>query len=233
MTAPEVLYQDRVTLLGMTGCGKSTVARGLFLAMPGPRLVIDPADSDATSVTGAHTVHGPTRDGKLTDDELRKLTSELEAHRADDTLRFVPGDPERLQEYQAVYSWAYNRFPRRVWLDEARMAAPATGVPPAVIRYLLWGRKRQLGHQACHTRPVEVSRNLIAQAEHLLLWNLPHPADRRLIAEVIGMDWRELGELMDTLEPAAGSPTATGFLWYCVRQPRDLIKSTPLDLARG
>lgn len=229
--APEVLYQDRVTALGMTGCGKSTVMRALALSAPGPLLIVDPADSDATAVPGAVTVHGVPRDGKLTEAELRALTAQLEEHREADRLRFVPGDPERVQEYQAVYAWAFNRFPRRTWLDEARLAAPATGAPPAVTRYLLWGRKRQLGHQACHTRPVEVSRNLIAQAEHLLLWNLPHPADRKLIAEVLGMDWRELGAQMDALEKADGSPTATGFLWWSVRNPRQLLVCPPLEVA--
>lgn len=218
MTAdgPAIRYQDRLFLTGMTGCGKSTVARALFLSAAAPRLVIDPADSALTMIPGSVTVRGP-RDRHLRGTDVeRAVLRALAPHAAADTVRFVPGNPARREEYDAAYVWAFAHYPRYVWLDEAGLAAPANGCPPALAAYLVQGRKRQLGHLAAHTRPVDVAVDLYAQASHVLMWTLPHADDRKRLAATLGVTSADLSDALAGLERVPGG-TATGFAWWDVR----------------
>lgn len=179
------------------------MARALFLSAAAPRLVIDPADSSLTAIDGAVTFRDPARPP---------------ADAA--TARFVPVDPFDADAYDAVYRWAFARFPRFVWLDEAGMAAPAKGAPRAVRQYVVQGSKRGLGHLACHTRPREVDRNLIAQAAHVIVFDLPNPDDRRQIADVAGV-------APAVLERAMAELGEHEFLWWDQRQ-RSLTACPPL-----
>lgn len=176
-----IRYADRVFVVGATGTGKSTLARQIFETVAEPRLVIDPADSSLTAgLAGVATVRGDG-DGASVGTLLRDGFAQA------GTVRFVPGQPTEPDEYDAAYRWAFDRFPRYVWLDEAGIAAPASGCPRNVSRYLVQGRKRQLGHLACHTRPRDVTRDLIAQAQHVFAFDLPNPDDLAHIAKIVGV----------------------------------------------
>jgi hypothetical protein len=175
---------------GRSGSGKSLLARAIFLSAAAPRLIIDPADSDLTDVDGAVTFRDPKRPP---------------ADAA--TARFVPSDPGDRDAYDAVYRWAFERFPRYTWLDEAGIAAPAQGGPRWLNTYIVQGRKRALGHVACHPRPREVNRNLIAQAAHVFVFDLPNPDDRRHLADLMGLPVAELDADLAALPEF-------GFLWW-------------------
>lgn len=154
----------------------------MFLSAAGPRLVIDPADSSLTAIEGAETFRDPRR-------------FPLGAA----TARFVPVDPDDLDAYDAVYAAAFESFPRMVWADEAGAILPATRQPPAGRRYVVQGAKRMLGHLAVHTRPREVYRGLIANASHLLVFQLPNPDDRAHLAKMAGLSPVAFGALLDQL----------------------------------
>lgn len=151
--------------------------------------MIDPADSNLTDVPGAVTFRDPARSTNA------KGESWIEAA----TARFVPSDPNDLDAYDRVYAWCFDRFPRMVWIDEAGFVMPAHGTPNNPNRYLVQGAKRMLGHMACHTRPREINRNLIAQAQHLMVFDLPNPADRKHIAEIAGIPPDQMEDLMGQL----------------------------------
>lgn len=185
-----VRYSDRLLVVGRTGTGKSHLARALFLSSTAPRLVIDPADSDLTQVPGAVLTRDPRR---------------WPADAA--TVRYVPRDPFDLDAYDAIYRVAFARWPRWVWLDEAGIAAPAQGAPRALRLVIVQGRKRQIGHLACHTRPREIDRNLIAQAAHLVIFPLSNVDDRQLIAGQIGIARPDLDRALAALPEF-------GFLWW-------------------
>jgi len=179
-----------VAILGTTGSGKSRLARQLFLTAAAPRLVIDPVDSDTTSVPGAVTVRDPSR-----------------LDPAAPTQRFVPRDPYDLDAYDAVYRWVGANYPRYVWCDEAGIAFPVRSTPRGAAVILTQGRKRSIGHLACHTRPRELDPNIVAQAEHLAVFALPVPDDRRRIAELAGLAPATLDQLVTSLP-------LYGFLWW-------------------
>jgi hypothetical protein len=179
-----------VFLTGATRTGKSTLAKALFLSAAAPRLVIDPADSSLTSIDGAVTFSDPRRPPK---DAA--------------TARFVPADPADRDAYDAVYRWAFANFPRYVWLDEPDQAAPANGWPRHVNTYVVQGAKRMLGHLACATRPRNVMVSLIANAQHVIAFDLPHPSDRRHLAELAGIP-------PAVLEAEMAALPQYGFLWW-------------------
>jgi hypothetical protein len=185
-----IRYEDRIFVTGRTGTGKSVLAQRVFLSAAAPRLIIDPADSELTDLPGAVTFSNAARPPVDTP-----------------TARFVPRDPADRAAYDAVYRWAFERFPRFVWLDEASQVAPAHGGPRWLNTYLVQGRKRGLGHLTCHARPREINRNLIAQANHVFIFDLPNPDDRRHLADLIGLPVAEL-------EADLAALAEHGFLWW-------------------
>lgn len=211
-----IRYSDRVFVVGATGTGKSELARHVFGTVAEPRLVIDPADSSLTNgLPGVQTVRG-TGDPAEVGPRLRHGFAQAS------TVRFVPGMPTAPDEYDAAYGWVFDRFPRYVWLDEAGIAAPASGCPRNVSRYLVQGRKRQLGHLACHTRPRDVTRDLIAQAQHVMIFDLPNPDDVAHVAKIVGVP------VADLEREVRGLPEH-GFLHFDQRE-RELTVCPPLPL---
>jgi energy-coupling factor transporter ATP-binding protein EcfA2 len=187
-----VAYQDRVILLGRSNSGKSQLARAIFVAAKGPKLIVDPQGSETTRVPGAVTFRDPRRPP---DAAVR---------------RFVPIDPADLDAYDEVYRWVLLRsYPSYVWCDEAGDVFPVRRTPPNARRLLTHGRKRQIGHVATHTRPRELDPNLIAQAAHVVVFQLPNPADRRHVADVAGVEPARLDELLGELPPF-------GYVWHDV-----------------
>lgn len=137
------------------------------------------------------------------------------------TTRFVPTDPYDMDAYDALYRAMFASFPRYVWADEAGIVLPVAGVPKGARILLVQGRKRSIGHLALHTRPREVDSNLIAQAAHVAVFDLPNPDDRKRVAELCGIPPRELDGMV------AGLPEH-GFLWWAQRD-RALTICAPLD----
>lgn len=198
-------------IVGTTGSGKSHLARRLArsAARQGPLLIIDPAGSSLTDLPGAVTFSDPTT-----------ATNHAGAQWARARIaRFVPHNPYDLDAYDAVYRWAWQArtdegtpAPRFIWCDEAGMVLPARGAPKGGGRVLVQGRKRQLGHLACHTRPRDIHRDLIAQTQHLAIFALPNIDDRRHIAELAGIPAPQLETAMAALGPYE-------FLWWSIGRP--------------
>ena len=192
-----IRYEHRLFLTGATRTGKSTLARGLFLEAAAPRMVIDPHDTALTVIKGAVTFSDPAR---ATNDRGERWTTAA-------TARFVPDDPGDLDAYDQLYRWAFAHYPRYVWLDEAAEAMPANNCPRGAHRYVAQGAKRALGHLACHSRPREVARSLIAQAQHLFIFDLPNPDDHAHLAAAAGIP-------PATLSGHLAALPRFGFLWW-------------------
>jgi len=181
---------DRLLVTGRTGSGKSYLARKIFEASPTPRLLIDPKDGETTAY--AVTFSDPSR---LPDSPV---------------ARFVPRDPLDLDAYDRLYGSVFVSGPRTVWLDEARYAAPANGIPPNVGRVVTQGRSKGIGHIACTQRPVWFAPELLSEAEHVITFATSHPRDLDTISGVLSMAPRRFGSLL-------GELSTHGFTWYDVR----------------
>lgn len=191
-------------MTGATGSGKSHLTRSIFLTAQGNRTIIDPVDSDLTKVPGARTF----RD-----------VSKWEHYR-EGTSRFVPRDPQDIDEYNELYRRIHAGGSRYVWVDEGGFVFPVRRAPRTGVLVLLQGRKRMLGQITCHTRPREIDPNVISQAQHVAMFSTPLPDDRQRLAELIGLVPRELDQLLEELPEF-------GFLWWNQRD-RQLTLVDPL-----
>lgn len=178
--------------------------------------MIDPVGSDLTHTPGCVTFSDP---GRATN---RAGESWTEAA----TARFVPSDMDDLDAYQALYSRIFAEAragrPRWVWLDEAEYVMPATARNRAARKLVIQGRKLPTGHLACNPRPVNVDRNLIAQAAHVFVFSTPDRDDRAILAKNMGVP-------VPTFEAAHLELCEYGFLWWQQR-PRLLTILDPLKL---
>lgn len=194
---PAIRYEDRIFVTGMTASGKSTLARRLFLASGGRRLLIDPKGEEHDVAAGMVTFTDPTR---ATNDQGVSWRDAA-------TARFVPPDPYDLGAYSTLYDWIFANGPRWVWLDEAGFALPSSGGNKGGRRVLSQGRSKGIGHLACHTRPRRVDVDLIAQSAHVFVFTLPSIDDRKTIAENIGVPVALLEQHHAELQPH-------GYLWW-------------------
>jgi hypothetical protein len=210
-----VAYRDRIFISGITESGKSQLARRLFLAADRrrPKMIIDPQMSDTTNVPGAVSFQDPRNVPRVA------------------IARFVPNDPADLDAYNALYGWMLRPssddktpafFPGYVWCDEAGDVFPVRRTPRDVRRLLTHGRKREIGHIATHTRPRELDPNVIAQARHVITFDLPNPADRKHIADIVGLDPLVFAGELGKLE-------AFEYLWYD-RRAKTLTRHPALKL---
>jgi hypothetical protein len=214
---PAIRWEDRIFLCGTTSSGKSTFARQLYLGAAGPRLVVDPVGSDLTVLPGSVTFSDPIRPTNRAGERWADA-----AH-----ARFVPNDPDDLDAYQALYQRVFEdgRTRRRhwwVWCDEAEFVLPSTGKNRAGRKLLIQGRKLPTGHLACNPRPVNVDRNLIAQAAHVFVFSTPDRDDRAILAKNMGVP-------LEVFEDAHAQLVEYGFLWWQQRA-RKLIISKPVRL---
>ena len=182
---------DRLLLTGRTGTGKSYLARRIFEGSPTPRLLIDPKNGETTAY--AVTFSDPSR---IPDEPV---------------TRFVPRDPTDLDAYDRLYGRIFDGGPRTVWLDEARYAAPATGIPQNVGRVVTQGRSRGIGHIACTQRPVWFAPELLSESEHVLSFATHNPKDIATLAGVMSLAPAALAGLISEL-------AKHGFSWFDVRE---------------
>ncbi|MFA5711811.1 hypothetical protein [Mycolicibacterium sp.] len=127
------------------------------------------------------------------------------------TVRFVPTDPFDYDVYDAVGRWIFNHYPRYVWLDEAGIIAPHQGAPKAIRQLVVQGRKRSIGMLALHTRPREVDRALISNSAHVIAFPLVNSDDRRHLADLAGVGYRDLDDTMGQLDEFE-------FIWWDQRR---------------
>ncbi len=194
---------DRVFVVGTTGAGKTTLARRLFESMPPPRLLVDPKAEVSTAYAVTFSDPGRIPDGPV--------------------ARFVPADPADLDIYDRLYRSTFAAGPRSVWLDEARIAAPANRCPQGIVTLITQGRSRGIGHLAAAQRPVHVARELISESEHLIVFRTGHPADLDVVAGIAGMAPRDFaGHLRRCPD--------YGFVWYDARASRLTIVRGKVEL---
>ena len=132
----------------------------------------------------------------------------------------MPRDPTDWDEYDAVYRWAFDHFPRYLWCDEAGDVFPSHGGPRQPARLIGQGRKRELGHLACHYRPIDCSRKLVSQAAHVMVFDTPAATDRKYLADNMGVD-------RDTFEQLHAALPQYGFLHFD-RRAKTLTPCAPL-----
>lgn len=214
-TLPQIRLNDRIAIFGRTGTGKSILAHSLFRSIPIPqtehqaetrpfwRMCIDVTDS---IFDDAATFYDPSA-----------IPWEVSF-----SLRFVPDVANLSQSIDELYVGIMLHGDCWTWLDEANEVSTSHSTVPGLRRVLLQGRKFQIGHCAVTPRPVDISRSIITQSEHLFVFPLTDPKDRARVAENVNLS-------PDDFDARMGSLDNYGYLWYSVRDDA-LFEMPPLPL---
>lgn len=213
---PDIRFNDRLAIFGQTGTGKTILAHYIFrtvrVYLPTDkrpegqwRIIIDVTDS--------------IFDDALVFFDPLNIPWDLAS-----SLRYVPdlSSPDAEDDFNNLYLGIMAHGDAWVWLDEANEVSSAHRTIPGLRQVLLQGRKFQIGHCAVTPRPVDISRSIFTQSQHLFIFPLTDNDDRTRVAKNIGLEPDELEEVMATMPDFA-------FLWYDVRS-RTLLELPPIPL---
>lgn len=115
------------------------------------------------------------------------------------TLVYVPdmGSATAADDMDRVVGLALDGkdHPVMLWVDEAGRLTTGNYTPPNTRRVLHHGRHHAITLLGAAPRPMDIDPLWINQADAVAAFRLPNPADRRRVADNIGVDWREFDRL--------------------------------------
>jgi hypothetical protein len=200
---------NHIAIFGRKGSGKSVLAQRFWDSYPLDRLVIDPTgdvdphDPKAVNLTNPLPLRWPSPLAGYT------ATGGNASNEDRSTLRFHPdpGSATYEDELDQAVQLAFTHGHCLLWADEVGEVTSANKTGPAMRRVLQQGRHRHLSVLLCGPRPIDINPLVISQADYLALFELPNPADRKRVADIIGFD---LGEF----EEAHRQLVNHGYLWW-------------------
>ncbi len=167
---------DRVLIVGRTGSGKSTLARVLFY---GHRslVVIDPKHEEV--LARSITVSTPAEFRRVFPQRATRIVfrPDPEDHRATDVDEVI----RRVLTYGNTC----------LLLHETVDYATPTRIVPSLRRAIKTGRSLGVPVVACSQRPIGLHNDVIAEAEHVFVFDLAIEGDREKVAGIVGDGVRE------------------------------------------
>lgn len=209
---------NHVTIIGRKGSGKSVLASLFWRSWPWDRLCIDP-NHDAAVGDDVDTLEVPlpgswpwrTSVGLGDDDE-----------RSSYVLRPDFRAPTFVDDMDRAVGLALEHGHTLLWIDEAGELTKANRTPAHMRHLLHTQRHRRLSLLLCMPRPVDVDPLTMSQADYIAAFEIPSPADRKRLADVIGLE-------LAALEDAHAQLDEHGFLWWETRD-RELSILPPIPL---
>lgn len=211
-------------VIGRKGSGKSVFARETFREWPYvDKLVIDPTgDADPGDDLGTITLRGkppeqlpaPKRRGEF-------VVARWIADPSSSTYR------EDLDRALGAALYPKNRRVV-VWVDEAGEVFPANRTGPNARTLLQQSRHWYTSAVLCCPRPINIDPLCLAQADRVVMYDLPHPRDRERVAAAIGIPPVVLAGHLDDVR-------ARGAHWYLLYDARahELFVCPPLPMSAG
>jgi hypothetical protein len=117
--------------------------------------------------------------------------------------RYVPdtGSPTYVDDLDRAVGLAFNHRRTLLWLDEVGDLTTANRTPPYMRRALHQGRHRQLSMLMCGPRAVDINPLVLSQADHVYIFDMPHPRDRDRVAAVVGIPPGDFANMIQALGP--------------------------------
>lgn len=191
----EIPATGRGVLVGMTGSGKTTLAR--ILLRPFQYVAI----YDAKGL-----IHWEDFERCETLREVVKSKAER--------ISYAPKASELRDEayIDAFFEWAYTRQNTFVYVDEVYAVTNRLEIPPHYHAILTRGRERGNGLLSATQRPMLIPSVIMSEAENWYVFRLGMEADRRKVEACIGLSAEKIAELPKRL-------------FYFVRADEGLISS--------
>lgn len=183
-TSLRIGRNDRATLVGQTGCGKTTLAE--FLIEDRNKrcsVAFDPKGSESVAKwNGSHKRYSSLMD-------LIEGAEEREEER----LIFTPDAliAESPELHEALFAWVYDRGYTRLYIDEATSLQGGTNPSRYLTACLNRGRERGISTIVSTQRPARIPSNIISEAQHFYIFKLLLRADRQRIEELTGIQIEE------------------------------------------
>ena len=207
-------------VIGRKGSGKSMNAREVFRGWPYiDKFVIDPTgDADPGDDIGTVTLH-----------ELPEaLPTAKKGEYAVTRWIADPSSPSYRDDLDRAVGLALFPKDRRtlLWVDEASEVFPANRTGPNARLLLQQSRHWLTSAVLCCPRPINIDPLCIAQADRVVIYDLPHPADRERVAATIGVPPKTLAAELDATR-------GRGEHWFMMYDARahELYRCPPLTLS--
>jgi hypothetical protein len=212
-----------ILCVGRKGSGKSVWAREVFRNWPGiDKWVIDPhGDADPGDDIGTVTVP-----------KLPTMLPEPKRRGEHTVTRWIanPGSPTYREDLDRAVGLALVPRHRRTltWIDEGGEVFPSNRTGPNARILLQQSRHYYASAIICCPRPVTIDPLVLAQADRVVMYDVPNPGDVQRMAESIGVEAAILKRtLVETRQ--------RGPYWYTLYDARahELYRCPPIPIAAG
>lgn len=175
---------EHVFVAGMTGTGKSFLARNYLSRFPSVAML----DTKGESIDKLANKENPWPeiDPKL----LTIVTRAAQLPEVETPYLIYAPDFEELEPYfyNEFFRWAYFRKNITVWVDEAMSVSENSQTIPEYYKAILTrGRSRNTAIWTLTQRPMGLSPLIISQSTHFFVFNLQLEQDRKKVTDVTGV----------------------------------------------
>lgn len=171
---------ERVTLIGKTGCGKTTVAEALLNNQSGYVIVVDPKGM----------IEWP--DWMIVE-KPGQVSRALLKHKH---IVFKPPSSWSFSDYDNFFKWVYDIRNVILYIDEVYAVASETTKPSSWLGAIATrGRQLNIGLWCSTQRPARVPIFLLSEADHFFMFHLKLPNDIERVYEIAEVDKQERREV--------------------------------------
>lgn len=174
---------NQIAIFGRKGQGKSELAHYYWDGYPGDRLCVDTTGD----VWKKHPIPGAI---EWSGEEIEMRFPERTDEDRPVTVFYTPdqASPTYRDDVDAMVGLAYGHEGTMLWVEEIGEVAQAGRTLPHMRRALHQGRHQRLNLLMTGPRPMDIDPLVLANADIVCCFDMPNPADRKRVADSIGLD---------------------------------------------
>jgi hypothetical protein len=171
-------FTDRAFLVGMTGSGKTTLARKMLEL----RTFVVALDYKRTLKWPEYQLCQSLR-------ELEKATFPRLVYRPN-MVDFASED-----NTEKLWEWLYKRGNTTIYVDETALSVDARSLPLYYRACLMQGREHNIEVWSATQRPLDIPSIVGSESEHVYAFRLRLPQDRKRVEELTGIQSNKIAAL--------------------------------------